>query len=223
VSRKPVVIFGTADFARVAAIYLRDDSDRDVAAFTVHERFIAEPALLGLPVVPFEHLHETHPPAGYDMLVAIGFKRVNHARAEIYDACKARGYTLISYVSSKATRMGEVAIGDNCFIFEHNVLQPSVTIGNDVVLWSGNHIGHDSRIGDHCFIASHVVVSGNVTIGPYCFVGVNATFRDAITVGAECIIGAGAIMVANAEPKGVYAPRGTERLAIASDEVRSFR
>ena len=37
-----------------------------------------------------------------------------------------------------------------------------VRIGNDVVLWSGNHIGHDSTIGDHCFIASHVVVSGNV-------------------------------------------------------------
>ena len=63
------------------------------------------------------------------------------------------------------------------------MIQPNVRIGNDVILWSGNHIGHDSTIEDHCFIASHAVISGNVTIGePYCFVGVNATFRDGVTV-----------------------------------------
>ena len=37
-----------------------------------------------------------------------------------------------------------------------------MTIGDDCVLWSGNHIGHHATIGDHCFITSHVVVSGHV-------------------------------------------------------------
>ena len=50
--------------------------------------------------------------------------------------------------------------GDNCFILEDNTVQPFVTIGNNVTLWSGNHIGHDSVIEDDCFISSHVVVSG---------------------------------------------------------------
>ena len=48
-------------------------------------------------------------------------------------------------------------IGENTFIFEANVVQPGVTVGDNVVLWSGNHIGHDSVIEDHCFIASHAV------------------------------------------------------------------
>ena len=51
-------------------------------------------------------------------------------------------------------------IGENCFIFEDNTIQPFVKIGDDVVLWSGNHIGHHAEIGDHCFISSHVVISG---------------------------------------------------------------
>ena len=55
--------------------------------------------------------------------------------------------------------------GDNCFILEDNTIQPFVSIGNNVTLWSGNHIGHDSTIDDHCFIASHVVVSGHVRVG----------------------------------------------------------
>jgi len=220
---KPVVIFGAGDFARVAAVYLRDDSPFTVAAFTVHEQYITEPTLLGLDVVPYEHLRHSHPPDDFAMLVAIGFKRVNRARAEIYGECKAAGYELITYVSSKTTIWDQSDIGDNCFILENNVIQPFARIGSNVVIWSGNHIGHDARIGDHCFIASHAVISGNVSVGPYCFVGVNATLGDGITVGAECIIGAGAIVLADTAAKGVYAPRGTERAAVPSDAVRSFR
>ena len=99
---KPVVIFGIGDFARIAAVYLREDSDHEVAAFTVDEQFIAEDELLGLPVVPFEGLLTTHPPDAYALFVAIGFSRVNKARTEVYHRCKDLGYELISYVSSSA-------------------------------------------------------------------------------------------------------------------------
>ena len=36
----------------------------------------------------------------------------------------------------------------------------SPSIGNNTIIWSGNHIGHHSKIGNNCFISSHVVVSG---------------------------------------------------------------
>ena len=166
------------DFARVARVYLDADSPHWVVAFTVNERYIEADELDGLPVVPFETLTETHPPDRYAMFVAIGFSGVNRARREVYEQCKEHGYELISYVNSKATYWGELVLGDNCFVFEENVIQPNVRIGNNVILWSGNHIGHDSTIEDHVFIASHAVISGNVTIGESSFVGVNATFRD---------------------------------------------
>ena len=54
------------------------------------------------------------------------------------EQAKARGYGLISYVSSKATTWPGFACGDNCFILEDNTIQPFATIGNDVVLWSGD-------------------------------------------------------------------------------------
>jgi sugar O-acyltransferase (sialic acid O-acetyltransferase NeuD family) len=211
-----VVLFGTGDFAQVARIYLDEDSPYQVAAYTVHERHIAEPELDGLPVVPFEELGRTHPPDDYSMFVAIGFSRVNQARAEIYAECKRQGYELITYVNSRASRYGPVDLGDNCFVFEENVLQPRVSIGNDVILWSGNHIGHDSTIGDHCFIASHAVVSGNVTIGDFCFIGVNATFRDGIRVAPRCVIGADALIMKDTVEGGVYAVAGTEPRDIKS-------
>jgi sugar O-acyltransferase (sialic acid O-acetyltransferase NeuD family) len=219
---KPVVIFGTGDFARIACVYLEEDSPHEVVAFTVSKPFLDDRQLLGREVVAFEDIADRFPPDRHAMFVAVGFSRVNQARADIYEQAKAMGYELISYVSSKAQRIGPVTLGDNTFVFEQNVLQPFVTIGSDVVLWSGNHIGHDSSIGDHCFIASHVVISGNVTVGPYCFIGVNATLRDGVTIAPRCVIGAGALIMKDTEEGAVHAVRGTQPLGRKSWELPGF-
>ncbi len=216
------MVFGVGDFARVAMTYLQEDSPHEVVGFTVHERYIDERELLGLPVVPFEQIEETHPPDSYSMLVAVGFSRVNDARREVYEQCRALRYDLVSYVCSKATTWPDLRVGDNCFIFEANVIQPFVEIGNDVVLWSGNHIGHDSTIDDHVFIASHAVVSGNVHIGESTFVGVNATVRDGVTIAPRCIIGAGALIMKDTVEGGVYAVRGTKPRDLKSWDLESL-
>jgi sugar O-acyltransferase (sialic acid O-acetyltransferase NeuD family) len=217
-----VVLFGLGDFARVARIYLAEDSPHKVVAFTANERYVESDELDGLPVFPFETLTDTHAPDRCAMFVAIGFSGVNRARREVYEQCRERGYELISYVSSKATHMGKLQLGDNCFVFEENVIQPNVRIGNDVILWSGNHIGHDSTIEDHVFVASHAVISGNVTIGDSSFVGVNATFRDGVTVAPRCVIGAGALIMRDTVEGGVYSVRGTVPLDKKSWELTNF-
>ena len=219
---KPVVIFGLGDLARMARVYLTKDSPYDVAAFTANEEYITEPDLLGKPVVPFENLLQSHPPDQYKMLVAVGYSRVNKARAAVYEQCKGLGYELISYINSRATDWGEIEVGDNTFIFEENVIQPFVRIGSNTVLWSGNHIGHDSSIGDHVFIASHVVISGNCTIGDYCFMGVNATVADGVTIAPHCVIGAGALITRDTEPEGVYKGVKAEMAGFKSSEMRGF-
>ena len=220
---KKVVVFGTSYFARLVHVYLTKDSPYEVAAFTLNKEYLTEKKFRGLDVVPFEELGNLYPPDEYSMFVAIGYKRVNKARAEVYQTCKDKGYVLITYINSKATLWGENEIGDNCFIFENNVIQPFVNIGNNCIIWSGNHIGHDTTIGDHCFIASHAVISGNVTVGPYCFIGVNSTFRDAVKVAPECVIGAGAMILKDTQEQGVYAAKNTEIHPISSSELRSFK
>jgi len=219
---KPVVIFGTGDFARIAQVYFTRDSALTVAAFTADRDRIEQPTLLGLDVVPFEDLLATHPPDRFAMFVAIGFSRMNKARAEVYRRCKDLGYELVTYVCSKAVLWGENEIGDNTFILESNVVQPFVKIGSNVVLWSGNHIGHDSVIGDHCFIASHVVISGNVTIGEYTFMGVNATVRDGVTIAPACLIGAGTLILKDTEAGQVFPGEATKPSRLLSHQLRGM-
>lgn len=215
-----VIIFGTGDFGQVAHFYLTHDSDHEVVAFTANKSLIKTKKLLGLPVVPFENIETVFPPNKYSMFIAIGYTKINKIRADIFNQAKKKGYHLISYVNSKATTWEDLDIGENCFIFENVVIQPFVKIGNNVIMWSGNHIGHHTRIGDHCFITSHVVVSGKVTVGPYCFLGVNCTIRDGITIAPECVIGAGALILHDTKEKEVYTSHKGKLLPISSDMLK---
>ena len=219
---KPLVIFGTGDIAQLAHYYFSTDSDYQVVAFTVDAAFATEGQLLGLPVVPFEQVTDHYPSQTYELFVALSYAKLNEVRKSKYLAAKAMGYRLASYVSSRASILNQGQIGENCFVLEDNTIQPFAAIGNNVTLWSGNHIGHHSIIHNHCFIASHVVVSGGVEIGESCFVGVNATLRDHIKVGEKCVIGAGALLLADAEPGGVYIGQATERAKVPSSRLKKI-
>jgi sugar O-acyltransferase (sialic acid O-acetyltransferase NeuD family) len=215
-----VVIVGMGDFARAACFYLRHDSPFEVAAFAVHERFRTADELMGLPVVPWESIGESHPPSDFRVFVAIGYSGVNRNRAAMFREAKERGYRGVTYVCSKATTWPGLDVGEGTFIFENNVVQPFVKIGSNTVLWSGNHIGHDSVIGDNVFITSHVVISGNCRVGDNTFIGVNATLRDGITVGADCVVGAGTVLLHDAAAASVFKAVSTPPAPFTSDQLR---
>ncbi|MDB5284023.1 MAG: Acyl-(acyl carrier protein)-like protein, partial [Bacteroidota bacterium] len=124
-------------------------------------------------------------------------------REKVYNDIKAKGYPLISYISSKATVFNN-KIGENCFILEDNTLQPFTDIGNNVVIWSGCHIGHHGKIEDHVTFTSHVVLSGHCLVKKYSFFGVNSTIRDGITIEEGTLVAMDASIVKNTEPWGVY-------------------
>lgn len=214
-----VLIFGAGDIARLAHHYFTTDSLHEVVGFAVDTGFKTIETLSGLPVLEREEALARFPPSECSMFVALSYAQMNRVRAAKVALAKADGYALVSYVSSRCTYLSTTPPGENCFILENNTVQPFVTIGNNVTLWSGNHIGHDSVIDDHCFITSHVVVSGNVHVKSYCFIGVNATLRNSIVVAEQTLIGAGAVIMKNTKAKGVYMPARAELFAKDSDHV----
>jgi sugar O-acyltransferase (sialic acid O-acetyltransferase NeuD family) len=218
---KRLVVFGTGDIAQLAHFYFSTDSDYEIAAFTVDRAYLSEEQFCDRPVVAFDEVDKAYPSGEHEMFIALSYSGLNAVRKEKFLAARERGYRLASYVSSRATVLGQ-EIGDNCFILEDNTIQPFVRIGHNVTLWSGNHIGHHSVIGDHCFVASHVVISGGVHVGESCFIGVNATLRDHIRIGDRCVIGASALMLADSEPEGVYIGPATERSRVPSSRLRKI-
>lgn len=217
-----VVLFGGGPLAELAHFYLTHDSPHEVVAFTVNGDYIQQDTFHGLPVVPFETVQDTHPPGDHAMFLPLSFKQMNHLRADRLAEAKAKGYPIISYVSSKATTFPGFECGENCYILEDNTIQPFAKIGTNVVLWSGNHIGHHTVIQDHVMVTSQVVISGACTIEPHCFIGVNATIRDETVIGRESLIGMGVTILRDTEPFSVYKAKGTEPAGFRSDEIRSI-
>lgn len=207
-----VIIFGLLDTAELAHYYLENDSEHEVVAFTVSKEYIDKNEFKGLPIVPFEDIETIYPPDQYHLFAPMTAKQMNQLREKIYLEGKSKGYKYISYISSKAT-VFDNEIGENCFILEDNTIQPFTKIGNNVVLWSGNHIGHHGEIKDHVFFTSHVVMSGHCIIESYCFFGVNATIRDYTHLAKGTLLAMGASLTKQKTDEwGVYVGNPAKKL-----------
>ena len=98
---RKAVIFGGGLFAEVVAFYLEKDSAYEVVAFTATD-VTNEKTLLERPVANFEVVQEQYPPDEHDMFVAVGYRKMNKLRQDFCEEARAKGYTLLSYVCSKA-------------------------------------------------------------------------------------------------------------------------
>ena len=203
--------------AELSNIYFTTDSDYEVVAFTKDTP--EEKQFCNLPVVDFEGIENIFEPNKYHLFIPMSAKECNKIRKRKYEEGKAKGYSFTSYVSSKATILPESSIGENCFILENNVIQSFAKISDNVVMWSGNHIGHHSVIGKHCFLTSHVVISGRVTVGECCFFGVNSSVRDGITIADENIVGVNAVIMKETKPGQVFAVKQTPVHTLSSDKI----
>lgn len=219
---KKVIIFGLGDISEIAHYYLTQDKQYKVVAFCVDGEYKNEDSFQGLPVITFEGIENIYATDEYYMFIPLSYTKVNQFRKQKFDEAKAKGYKFISYISEKASIAENSQIGENCFIFEDNTIQPFVIIEDNCILWSGNHIGHHSTIRANCFIASHVVVSGGVEIGESTFIGVNATLRDHIKIGKSNVIGAGALILGDTEDNKVYMAQATDVSRVPSNRLRGL-
>tara|TARA_B110000879_G_scaffold102914_1_gene138977 strand:- start:1490 stop:2149 length:660 start_codon:yes stop_codon:yes gene_type:complete len=214
-----IVIFGMGEIAQIANYYFDIDSSYDVVAFTLDKEYIKSESYEDKPMVDFNLIKKLYPPSEYKMFIALSYSKMNKIREDKYNLAKKIGYELVSYVSSKCSYLSQYRHGDNCFIFEDNTIQPYVKIGNNVTLWSGNHIGHHSIIKDHNFISSHVVISGSCIVESNCFLGVNSTVGHKITLAKETLLGAGSVVSKSTDLKGIYLPPRTVKIGKKSDQI----
>lgn len=218
---RKLVIIGDSAFAEIAYEYFTHDSPYEVVAFAVEAKYRNRDSLFGLPVIDFEALQQTYPPSEHRIFTAIVYSQLNRLRARLLSMARDLGYQPASYISSRAYVWRNVEVGEHCFIFEDNTVQPFVKIGNNVVLWSGNHIGHHSVIRDNCFISSHVVISGFCDIGDNSFLGVNSTIANNINVGKDNWIGPGITISEHTVPGALFGPNPAQPSKVST--LRFFR
>ena len=219
---KNLVIFGIGQIGQTIHYYFTEEGGRKVVAFTADAAYCDADSLFGVPVVPFETIEASYPPDTHELFIAMGYHRVNTTREAKTREAEEKGYALASHISPRAAVWSGFTANPNTIIMENNVIQPFVTIGKNVIMWSGNHVGHHAAIADHCFIASHAVISGSVRVGEGTFVGVNATIRDNVRIGARNVLGAGTLILGDTPDNAVFMGPATEMSRVPSNRLRSI-
>jgi len=219
---KKLIIVGDSAFAEIAYEYFQHDSEYEVVCFCVEHKFLTRKKFRGLPVVIFEEIEVHFAPNDYFVYVATAYTQLNRLRTRLKNAVKDKGYKLASYISRRAFVWQNVEIGEHCFIFEDNTLQPFVKLGDNVVLWSGNHIGHHSIVRDNCFIASHAIISGFCDIGQNSFIGVNSTIVNNVKIGSDNWIGPHSVIFKNTSSGTIYKTDQTETANVSTARFFNF-
>jgi sugar O-acyltransferase (sialic acid O-acetyltransferase NeuD family) len=203
--RKRLVLFGVGQVAQVALHYLNDVEGIEVEACLVDRSHLGSVTPIeGLPVHAFEDLVRLYPPNEFELFFPISYRNLNSIRRDRFLKAKALGYRFFSYVHPSVKVWKSVTIGENCMIFENNVVQPQTSIGDNVIVWSHCHIGHHVRVEPHVYITSGTVVCGSTVIGESSFLGAGSLIRDGINVGKRNLIGMGAILTQSTEEASMY-------------------
>lgn len=214
-----IVMFGAGKVADVVYRHIAQAGSHEVVAFTTDSKHVPGGAAFhGKPVVPFEEIEQRYPPDNYGMIVAIGYHALNAVRRSKYEAAKAKGYRLVSYVSPRAAAGDWLSMGDNCIILDNATIEPGVVLGNNVVVWSNVLVGHHTTIEDHAWIAGQAVFGGSARLGESSFVGLGAIVGHEVELGPHTMLGAGALVTKCAGPKSVFIANNTELFRLDSEK-----
>ena len=214
-SGKKLIIYGVGRYAEYANYVFDHDSPYQIEGYCIESSYSSTHNTIGnYPVFLFEELNSIKPPDEYVLFIAVGN---NLVRKRVWENAKAMGYGFVSYISSKAMYWPDLQVGDNCFIGEGSLLQPSVKIGSNSILFS-SQLGHHSQVGEHALLSASVL-GGNVNIGSLSFLGMNSTIKENCKVGERNFIGMGSIVSKNTPDNAVYSTPGAIKRKLKFEDL----
>ena len=82
-------------------------------------------------------------------------------------------------------------------------------VGDDCLIMTGAHVGHDAQIGNRVILVNHVAIAGHCSLGDDVIVGGLSGVHQWVRIGQGAIIGAVTMVTNDVIPYGlVQAPRG---------------
>ena len=211
-----VIIYGLGKFAEYVSYAITNDSPYEVIGHCVEKQYMdSREDINGLPIIDFNTIEENYPPNEFELFIAVG---VNKPRHKIFTIAKEKGYTLMSYVSSKAIFWDGQTHGENVWVGEASLIQPFVSIGDNCILF-GAFVGHHSKIEDHTLLSA-CTTGGNVTVGAFSTLGMNSTVKQNVSIGKNNIIGMGCVIERNTKDNEIYhAGKSTIKRNITTDRI----
>lgn len=180
--KRKLVIFGNNNFAEMIAHYFAAEADREVVAFTAHEKFIAEPRIGSRPIVPFENIADAFSPDEHEFFVALEHGRQNVGRTEIAAAASTLGYKLASFVNPTARVSANAKLGEHCLVLENAVIQHGCEVGANNLIFANTFFGQSCRVGANNYFGSGFFADRFAEVGEFCVFGSQVRIAESVVV-----------------------------------------
>ncbi len=138
---------------------------------------------------------------------------------EIGDGCVIFPFACVGEVPQDLKYKGErtrLVVGQRTRIREGATLSTGTEggggvtrVGDDCLLMTGAHVGHDAQVGNRVILVNQVAIAGHCVIGDDVIVGGLSGVHQWVRIGKGAIIGAVTMVANDVMPYGlVQAPRG---------------
>lgn len=197
---KNIVIFGDTAFAEGLAKYIIFEGKHKLVAFTQDDGFCSKETVLDLPLIPLSKLKEK---TNVEILIAIGYSKMNNLRDNIYNLLKQEGFSICTWISSNAIVYSDT-IGEGTIILPNVMVGPDCRIGKCNIFESSVSLSHDNKIGDFNFFSTNCVLGGFAEVKNHCFLGLNSTVKSNIVLNDFTLLGSASNMLKDSIRSGVY-------------------
>ncbi|WP_367606886.1 acetyltransferase [Legionella sp. W05-934-2] len=157
----------------------------------------------GVPILGSDKLLDNFKPSEVALVNGLGSLKPYSKRTDIFKSLKQKGYKFVTIIHPSAIVAKNTHIGEGVQIMAGVIIQPGVTIGDNVIINTRASIDHDCVIGEHTHIAPGVTLSGNVSVGRQVHIGTGATLIQGINIGSGSTLAAGAVMTKDCS-EGAY-------------------
>lgn len=179
-SKRPVIFLGTNS---AIAIYLETCQENGMSVHGIIDQdyFGNTETICGIPVIDSETAFDDPAQAEYyrnnfDFFCATNWmpmsdpvtQRNRQKRDRLLALINQHQLNCVNIIDQRAKISPSAQIGHGCYIAEFAVIEPNVTIGNFVNIWSHCIVGHNSTVGHNtviqrkCNIISDVCIEENV-------------------------------------------------------------
>lgn len=88
---KKIILFGAGPFAKQVWNIMKNDTRYKLCGFCTEKKYLQQNSFCGLPVYPFEQLHEFYEKKGIAIIICVGYKKMNTIRKDILYKCIGGG------------------------------------------------------------------------------------------------------------------------------------
>ena len=205
-NKKNIIIYGASHFSKILKFYIDTDTNWNVVGFCDDNEQLLDSSFCGLHVYSYADLIKLN--LDFEILIGIGYSKMNSVREKVYKRCKSDGYKITSYIHSSSITNNSI-LGEGIVILENCIIGPFSKLCVNNLIWNNCNIGHDNEIGNFNMIAGSSSTCGFVRINNNCFIGNSSVIKEYVNIESNTLIGANCFINKNTKKGEVYKCKNT--------------